>query len=279
MEPGGTFNTVASIYDAQRTGYPEALFDDLLEICRLEPDHRVLEVGCGTGQATVGFAARGLRVVAIDPGDRLLDVARPKFVEFPNVQFEIGSFEDWPLGERTFHCSPRRSPGIGSGLRLGSRKPRGRCRSADIWRFSATRRAGRLRSWALCSPSISGSLQKSGVLRPRIGIFREGRFPISLRQAGASSESSTATTRGRANIPLKPSQLILELAPITSGWRKTAVRLCWRRSNWLFRVKLTRGGRQISTSRPPGSAEAERRIQRRGSPRAFGSRPPEQPDG
>jgi ubiquinone/menaquinone biosynthesis C-methylase UbiE len=105
VELGETFNTVASIYDAQRSGYPEALFDDLLQICRLEPDHRVLEVGCGTGQATVGFAARDLRVVAIDPGDRLLEVARPKFAEFPNVQFEIGSFEDWPLGERSFHLA------------------------------------------------------------------------------------------------------------------------------------------------------------------------------
>jgi SAM-dependent methyltransferase len=279
VEPGETFNTVASIYDAQRTGYPEALFDDLLEICRLEPDHRVLEVGCGTGQATVGFAARGLRVVAIDPGDRLLDVARPKFVEFPNVQFEIGSFEDWPLGERTFHLVAAAQSWHWVRPEVGFEKASRALSLGGHLAISATRRAGRLRSWALCSPSISGSLQKSGVLRPRIGIFREGRFPISLRQAGASSESSTATTRGRANIPLKPSQLILELAPITSGWRKTAVRLCWRRSNWLFRVKLTRGGRQISTSRPPGSAEAERRIQRRGSPRAFGSRPPEQPDG
>jgi ubiquinone/menaquinone biosynthesis C-methylase UbiE len=103
MEPGQTFNTVASIYDAQRSGYPEALFDDLLRISRLRPGDRVLEVGCGTGQATAGFAARGLGVVAIDPGDRLLDIARPKFDQFPNVQFEISSFEDWPLGERSFH--------------------------------------------------------------------------------------------------------------------------------------------------------------------------------
>ena len=103
MEPGQTFNTVASIYDAQRSGYPEALFDDLLRISRLRPGDRVLEVGCGTGQATAGFAARGLRVVATDPGDRLLDIARPKFDQFPNVQFEISSFEDWPLGERSFH--------------------------------------------------------------------------------------------------------------------------------------------------------------------------------
>jgi ubiquinone/menaquinone biosynthesis C-methylase UbiE len=102
VERGQTFNTVAATYDAQRSGYPEALFDDLWEMARLEPGHRVLEIGCGTGQATAGFAARGLRVVAIDPGDRLLDVARRKLIAFPNVQFETASFEDWPLGERSF---------------------------------------------------------------------------------------------------------------------------------------------------------------------------------
>jgi SAM-dependent methyltransferase len=102
MEPGRTFNTVAAVYDAQRSGYPEALFDDISEMSHLEPGHGVLEIGCGTGQATAGFAARRLRVVAIDPGAALLALARQKFVEAPNVQFEIGSFEDWPLGERSF---------------------------------------------------------------------------------------------------------------------------------------------------------------------------------
>ena len=102
MEPGQTFNTVAAIYDAQRSGYPEALFDDLLEISRLEPGQHALEVGCGTGQATAGLSARGLRVVAIDPGNRLLDIARQKFIEVPDVQFELASFEDWPIGDRSF---------------------------------------------------------------------------------------------------------------------------------------------------------------------------------
>jgi ubiquinone/menaquinone biosynthesis C-methylase UbiE len=85
MEPGETFNTVAALYDAQRSGHPEQLFDDLSQACRLEPGHRVLEVGCGTGQATAGFAARGLDVVAIDPGAALVDVAGQKFIGAPNV--------------------------------------------------------------------------------------------------------------------------------------------------------------------------------------------------
>lgn len=103
MEPGQTFNGVAALYDAQRSGYPEQLFDDLSEMCRLEPGRRVLEVGCGTGQATAGFAARGLDIVATDPGTALVDVARQKFISVPNVRFEIASFEEWPLGQRSFH--------------------------------------------------------------------------------------------------------------------------------------------------------------------------------
>jgi SAM-dependent methyltransferase len=103
MEPGQTFNSVAALYDAQRSGYPEKLFDDLSQACRPEPGHRVLEVGCGTGQATAGFAARGLDVVAIDPGAALVDVGRQKFIGAPNVRFEIASFEAWPLGQRSFH--------------------------------------------------------------------------------------------------------------------------------------------------------------------------------
>jgi SAM-dependent methyltransferase len=205
MEPGQTFNTVAAIYDAQRSGYPEALFDDLLEMSRLGPGCRVLEVGCGTGQATAGFAERGLRVVAIDPGDRLLDVARPKFDKFPHVQFESASFEDWPLGERTFDLVAAAQswhwvrPEIGFEKASKALSPGGRIA------ISATPGVGRPRSWTLCSRSIFGWLRKSGVLRRRIGIFLKGRFPLSLRRAAASSQPLTATTHGRANIPRNPS--------------------------------------------------------------------------
>ena len=121
------------------------------------------------------------------------------------------------LASGPFIWSPRRSPGTGSGLRWGLRKPRGRCRRVGISRSSAILRAGRPRSWTPCSRSIFGWRRKSGVLQPRVGISRKGRFPISLPRAAASSRSATATTRGRANIPLKPSRLILELALITSG--------------------------------------------------------------
>ena len=43
-----------------RPSYPPALADDVIALSHLTPDARVLEVGCGTGQATRLFAARDL---------------------------------------------------------------------------------------------------------------------------------------------------------------------------------------------------------------------------
>src|SRR6266545_4738205 len=59
-----TFNQAADLYDRARPGYPPALFDDLAELAGVGPGCRVLEIGPGTGQATVPLAERGCHVVA-----------------------------------------------------------------------------------------------------------------------------------------------------------------------------------------------------------------------
>ncbi|WP_392475982.1 hypothetical protein [Nostoc sp. C110] len=64
-----TFNQVALLYDQVRPGYPEALFDDVVSLSRINPGGRILEIGCGTGQATVPFARRGYRILCIELGD------------------------------------------------------------------------------------------------------------------------------------------------------------------------------------------------------------------
>ena len=97
MEPGRAFDTVAALYDAQRSGYPEELFADLSAIAALGSGARVLEIGCGSGLATTGLASRGFDITAIDPGPSLVDIARQRFGNSPNVRFAVASFEDWPL--------------------------------------------------------------------------------------------------------------------------------------------------------------------------------------
>ena len=51
-----TFDRDPELYDRARPGYPAALFDDL---DALLPGKRLLEIGCGTGQATRVLAERG----------------------------------------------------------------------------------------------------------------------------------------------------------------------------------------------------------------------------
>jgi SAM-dependent methyltransferase len=103
MDRGRIFDSVATLYDAHRSGYPTALFADIMTIGRLRPGHRVLEVGCGSGPATSGFVAEGLDVTGIDPGASLVGLARQKFKASDAVRFEVAAFEEWPLEARKFH--------------------------------------------------------------------------------------------------------------------------------------------------------------------------------
>jgi ubiquinone/menaquinone biosynthesis C-methylase UbiE len=97
VEQGRTFDTVAASYDAVRSGYPAHLFSDVANLADLRPGDRVLEVGCGSGQATAGFIDSGLDVTGIDPAASLIEIARSKLGDCKLAHFEVSSFEKWPL--------------------------------------------------------------------------------------------------------------------------------------------------------------------------------------
>lgn len=96
------FDEDAELYDRVRPGYPDDLFDDLTALAGLQPGSRVLELGCGTGQATVPLALRGYEVTAVELGPRLAEVARRKLAAFPTVHVVNAEFEGWPLPAEPF---------------------------------------------------------------------------------------------------------------------------------------------------------------------------------
>jgi SAM-dependent methyltransferase len=51
-----TFEKGAELYDKARPQYPEQLVKDVLTLSEIPSNGRILEVGCGTGQATLLFA-------------------------------------------------------------------------------------------------------------------------------------------------------------------------------------------------------------------------------
>jgi SAM-dependent methyltransferase len=97
-----TFDEDADRYDRARPGYPAPLFNDLAGLAGTGPGCRVLEIGPGTGQATVPLARQGCRIVAVEIGARLADVARRRLAGFSGVRVEVAPFETWPLPAEPF---------------------------------------------------------------------------------------------------------------------------------------------------------------------------------
>ena len=90
-----TFDEVSALYDRHRPIYPAQIFDDLAELSRLPEGARVVEIGCGTGQATLPLADRGYRITCIELGEHLAAMAREKLEWFPLVEVINADFESW----------------------------------------------------------------------------------------------------------------------------------------------------------------------------------------
>ncbi|HTW43848.1 MAG TPA: class I SAM-dependent methyltransferase [Solirubrobacteraceae bacterium] len=99
---GKVFNQVAAEYDRHRPAYPDELIERACELAGIGLGDRVLEIGCGTGQLTRSLLARGLRVTAVEPGERLAALARSNLDGVGEVELLRARFEDAPLPHAHF---------------------------------------------------------------------------------------------------------------------------------------------------------------------------------
>jgi ArsR family transcriptional regulator len=63
----------------------------------IEPSLTVGDLGCGTGQLTETIAPHVRRVVAVDGSAEMLDAARARLTEVPNVELRQGDLEALPV--------------------------------------------------------------------------------------------------------------------------------------------------------------------------------------
>ena len=97
--PRLVFGQVAERYDRVRPSYPDALVD---EVVALTDGGRALEVGAGTGKATLMFAQRGVALHAVEPSAEMASIARRRCADFPDVTIEETDFEDWDGDRHAF---------------------------------------------------------------------------------------------------------------------------------------------------------------------------------
>ncbi len=87
------FGEAVEQYVNARPGYPDELVDDVLSYG--DPTSDVLEVGAGTGKATVSFAARGVSLTCLEPDPRMAARLEIECAPFANVSIVVARLENW----------------------------------------------------------------------------------------------------------------------------------------------------------------------------------------
>ncbi|MGC2486756.1 MAG: class I SAM-dependent methyltransferase [Acidimicrobiales bacterium] len=87
------FGEAVEQYAKARPGYPDAMVEDILAYA--DPANEILEVGAGTGKATVSFASRGVTMTCLEPDPRMAARLKEECAPFPDVTIEVTRLEDY----------------------------------------------------------------------------------------------------------------------------------------------------------------------------------------
>jgi len=102
LERNKSFDQVVSEYDLMRPQYTENLFQDIIKTAHVKSGSKVLEIGCGTGQATGPFLKTGAYIKALDLGENLLNYSRDKFSAYDTIDFLCADFHTYQVEEDNY---------------------------------------------------------------------------------------------------------------------------------------------------------------------------------
>ncbi len=97
-----TFNGVAAEYDRWRPTYVPQLFTDITDFSDINQTSRVLEIGIGTGQATLPVLKTNCQLTAIELGNELAAYSKKKFEAYKNFEVKNMAFEEYECPDNSF---------------------------------------------------------------------------------------------------------------------------------------------------------------------------------
>lgn len=97
-----TFNEDEANYDKWRPSYVPELFDEIIKYSDLDQSKRALEIGIGTGLATLPILQTNCKLTAIELGDRLAEYSKRKFAAYNNFEVINTAFEDFHADNNSF---------------------------------------------------------------------------------------------------------------------------------------------------------------------------------
>lgn len=97
------FNEDEKNYDNYRPTYPKELFSDIINYSNISSYCKSLEIGIGTGQATLPILQLGCKVTAIELGDNLTQYVSDKYSGYKNFDVINADFIEHPIEAETFN--------------------------------------------------------------------------------------------------------------------------------------------------------------------------------
>ncbi len=97
-----TFDEAAEVYDRIRPDYPPEIFDAILSYQSLNSGSMVLEIGLGTGLATKPFLQTGCRLIGVEPGENLTQIALRKFQSYSNFSVCTQRLQEYGCPDESF---------------------------------------------------------------------------------------------------------------------------------------------------------------------------------
>jgi SAM-dependent methyltransferase len=91
------YSPAAEAYNQARPRYPQELIQQVVKVAQLSSNSKILEVGCGPGTATVDFAPLGFSMLCLEPNPDFCQLAQANCQQYPNVEIQNTSFEEWKL--------------------------------------------------------------------------------------------------------------------------------------------------------------------------------------
>ena len=99
------FASVAGKWDKIREAYFGDTFYLWGLLALIDPTLVVGDLGCGTGQLTNTIAPHVQRVIAVDASSDMLDAARERLADAPNVDLRRGELESLPIETGELHAA------------------------------------------------------------------------------------------------------------------------------------------------------------------------------
>lgn len=97
-----SFDKSVNDYEESRPLYVKELYDDIFKYKEINADSDVLEIGIGTGKATLPILKTNCHVAAIEPGGNLTEVCKEKYKGYNNFSIYNTTLQEYECPAESF---------------------------------------------------------------------------------------------------------------------------------------------------------------------------------